>query len=87
MQQLTVRGSSGMVTIPKDHLRRDGVIDDDFPDDFSQSVVVDRLARGEYLVRLVDDGEVPDLRDSDAVQQAAAQLVFEEDYRGRATAD
>ncbi|WP_435099574.1 hypothetical protein [Halarchaeum sp. P4] len=84
MQTLQVHNASGQVTLPKDDLRRDGVIDDDFEDDFEQNCVVDRLGRGQFLVRLVDvdgEGDVPDLLESEVVQRAAMQLLLDDDRR------
>jgi len=59
-QTLQERSGSGLATIPHDFLERDDVIDDgEFPDE--QNLVVDRLDRRVYLVRLTDDGSIPDV--------------------------
>lgn len=58
-------------------MERDRVLDADgaFPDE--QNLVVDRLGRGQYLVRLVEDGHVPELLESEAIQRAAADLMLQ----------
>ncbi|WP_188878958.1 hypothetical protein [Halarchaeum grantii] len=83
MQSLQVHNKSGQVTLPKSDLRRDGIIEDDFPSGFEQQCVVDRLGRGQFLVRLVNvngEGDVPDLLEADAVQRAAMQLLLDDDH-------
>ncbi len=44
---------SGGVTLPKDDLRRDGIVDSD-GEVLSAYVTIDRVDEGEYLVRQVD---------------------------------
>jgi len=75
MQVLQQKNLSGVVTIPKEHLERDGVLQDgEFPDE--QNLVVDRVGRQQYLVRMVEGGDVPDLEEAEVVQRVAAKLIL-----------
>ncbi|SHG77957.1 hypothetical protein [Halobaculum gomorrense] len=87
MQTLQRRSGSGLVTLPKDGLERDGVLDDgEIPE--QQNLVVDRLGRRVYLIRLVDDGIVPDAEETEVVERLAAQRLMQQDAFGRTqTAD
>jgi hypothetical protein len=76
MQVLQQKNLSGVVTIPKEHLERDGVLEDgEFPDE--QNLVVDRVGRQQYLVRMVEGGDVPDLEEAEVVQRVAAKIAME----------
>lgn len=76
VQTLQERSGSGLATIPHDFLERDDVIDDgEFPDE--QNLVVDRLDRRVYLVRLTDDGSIPDVEEAEAIQRIAAQHLLQ----------
>ncbi|AZH26843.1 hypothetical protein [Haloplanus aerogenes] len=78
MQVLQQKNLSGVVTIPKEHLERDGVLEDgEFPDE--QNLVVDRVGRQQYLVRMVEGGDVPDLEEAEVVQRVAAKVALERD--------
>ncbi|QZP37067.1 hypothetical protein [Halobaculum magnesiiphilum] len=88
MQTLQRRSGSGLVTLPKDGLERDGVLDDDGEIPEQQNLVVDRLGRRVYLVRLVDDARVPDAEETEVVERLAAQRLMQQDAFGRTqTAD
>jgi hypothetical protein len=77
MQVLQQKNLSGVVTIPKEHLERDGVLEDgEFPDE--QNLVVDRVGRQQYLVRMVEGGDVPDLEEAEVVQRVAAKIAVSE---------
>jgi len=81
MQTLTRKGSSGIVTLPKDYLLRDDVLEDgDVPEE--QNLVVDRLGRRAYLVRLVDDGTIPDPEQTEVVERLAARRMMQQDAFG-----
>ena len=77
MQVLQQKNLSGVVTIPKEHLERDGVLEDgEFPDE--QNLVVDRVGRQQYLVRIVEGGDVPELEEAEVVQRVAAKIAVSE---------
>jgi len=84
MQKLRGDGGSGMSTIPKKYLERDGVLDEDGELPEEQRLTVDRLGRRTYLVRLTDDGEIPELHECEAVRRAAAERVLSQDAYGQA---
>ena len=83
MQTLQRRSGSGLVTLPKKGLERDGVLNDDggIPD--QQSLVVDRLGERVYLVRLVEDAEVPDAGETEVVERLAARRLMQQDAFGQ----
>ncbi len=82
MQKLRNDGGSGLVTIPKNFLERDEVLEDDeIPDE--QRVNVDRLGRRAYLVRITDDGTLPELHECEVVRRIAAERVLNQDAYGR----
>ena len=87
MQKLRNMDGTGSVTIPKDDLDRDGLVDDDgeLPDD--QHVVVDRLDEGCYAIRFVDSGDVPELAECEAIERIAAQRMLQQDALGSVRAD
>ena len=59
-----------------DFLERDDVIDDgEFPDE--QNLIVDRLDRRVYLVRLTDDGSIPDVEEAEAIQRITSQHLLQ----------
>ena len=79
MQVLQQKNLSGVVTIPKEHLERDEVLEDgEFPDE--QNLVVDRVGRQQYLVRMVEGGDVPDLEEAEVVQRVAAKIAVSESW-------
>jgi hypothetical protein len=81
MQQLQNHGGSGVVTVPKDFLERDGLVDDD-GDPADAHLTVDRLGDRAYVVR-VCDGDVPELTECEAIRRIAAERVLDEDVLGR----
>ena len=63
------------VTLPWSDLERDGLLDGgSVPDD--QTMDVDRLDTGVYLVRAAD-GDLPEFRETDVVQDAVARELME----------
>lgn len=81
MQQLQNRGGSGLVTVPKDFLERDGLLDESGePED--AHLTVERLGERAYVVR-VCDGDVPELSECEFIQRIAAERVLDEDVFGR----
>lgn len=62
-RKLCDREGTPTVSLDRDELRMDGIIEGDgtIPDD--QEMYINRLEEGIYLVRAVDDGDVPDLPD------------------------
>jgi len=72
-----------MVTLPKDGLERDGLVDDDGRPVGDQSMAVDRLGERCYLVRAVD-GDVPEVTETEVVQRLAAEMMLHQDAIGGA---
>ncbi|MFC7096061.1 hypothetical protein [Halobaculum marinum] len=79
MQTLQRRSGSGLVTLPKKGLERDDVLTEDGEIPEQQNLVVDRLGRRVYLVRLVDDARVPDAEETEVVERLAAQRLLQQD--------
>ncbi|GAA2665612.1 hypothetical protein ACFSBX_18980 [Halobellus rarus] len=77
MQKLRNDGNSGLVTLPKQYLTMDDVIEDDeFPEEVAVSV--ERLDRRCYAVRIPDDGELPDLTETDFIERLVGQRLLKE---------
>jgi len=83
MQTLRTDGSSGLVTIPRLYLDKDGVLtgDGDVPNE--QHVDVERLGERCYLVRVADAGTLPDVQECEAVERLAAQRLLNENAFGQ----
>jgi len=81
MQKLQNRSGSGLVTLPKDFLERDGLLNSDGEPDEAH-LTVDRLDERTYVVR-VCDGDVPELSECEAIQRLAAERIIDEDMFGR----
>jgi len=79
MQKLQNRDGSGVVTIPKDDLERDGLLDGNEPSE--HHLTVDRLGERAYLVR-VCDGDIPEVADCEVVRRIAAERILDEDVFG-----
>lgn len=77
MQKLVPKSGSGVVTMPKDKLRDDGVLEDgEIPDD--QCVSVDHIGTRTFVVRIPDDGgQLPDLHECEAIRRVAAEMALE----------
>lgn len=60
MPLMTLRDDdgSGMTCLPKDDLRRDGLVDEDDEIKAGQQLAVDRVGPGEYLIEVVDINSV-----------------------------
>jgi hypothetical protein len=81
LQQLQEKTGSAVVTIPKGELRADGVLEDgEIPDE--QTVNVEKLGERAFLVRIVDDGEIPAVEECDVVRRLAADLVLTREPKG-----
>jgi hypothetical protein len=81
LQQLREKTGSAVVTIPKDELRADGVLEDgEIPD--QQTVDVEKLGERAFLVRIVDEGEVPAVEECDVVRRLAADIVLSREPNG-----
>lgn len=81
MQKLQNHGGSGVVTVPKSYLERDDVlVDGELPDE--QRLTVDRLGRRTYVVRLTDEGSLPDLLECEVVERLAAQRLLNQNAFG-----
>jgi len=83
MQKLRTDGSSGLVTIPRRYLNKDDVLtsDGEVPD--GQQVDVERLGERAYLVRVAEDGSIPDPQECEAIERLAAQRILNEDAFGQ----
>jgi hypothetical protein len=85
----TLRDLSGTaaVSLPKDGLLQDGLIDDDGLRETAAKV--ERAGDRTYIVRLAGDvGDLPELTETDVVQRAAAQRLLETgQLRPQPTAD
>lgn len=60
-RKLVERDGSGTVTLDKDDLRLDGLVDPEGQVRVGQEMHVQRIGRGAYLVRAVEDGTVPEV--------------------------
>lgn len=60
-RKLVERDGSGTVTLNKDDLRLDGMVDEE-GNICEQEMHVQRLSRGAYLVRAVENGTVPEVQ-------------------------
>ncbi|WP_254271101.1 hypothetical protein [Haloarcula marina] len=81
MQKLQNRNGSGVVTVPKSFLDRDGLLDEDGEPDESH-LMVERLGERAYVVR-VCDGDIPELSECEEIQRIAAERMLDEDVFGR----
>jgi hypothetical protein len=75
MQKLQNHGGSGVVTLPRDDLQKDDVlVEGDIPD--GQHVDVSRMGHRTYVVRIPDDGDLPELENTALVERLAAQRAL-----------
>lgn len=81
MEKLQSRGGSGLVTLPKSFLDRDGLLNSDGEPNGAH-LTVDRLGERAYVVR-VCDGDVPELSECEAIQRFAAERMVDEDVFGQ----
>ena len=86
MQALQNKSGSGVVTIPKTDLERDGLLDEDGQPSKDQMVMVERLGERCYLVRAVD-GDIPEVEECPAVRRLAAEMMLRQDALGKQQAD
>ena len=86
MQALQNKSGSGVVTIPKPLLDRDGLLDEDGQPHEDQMMMVERLGERCYLVRAVD-GDVPEVQECPEVRRLAAEMMLQEDALGKQRAD
>jgi len=79
MQKLVQKSGSGVVTMPKDKLEDDGVLEDgEIPED--QCVSVDHIGTRAFVVRFPDgEGQLPDIHECEAIRRVAAELALEMD--------
>lgn len=76
MQKLQNHGGSGVVTIPRDDLEKDGVLEnDDLPDE--QHLDVERMGRRTYVVRIPEEGDLPELAQCELVERLAAKRAID----------
>jgi len=83
MQKLQNHHGSGLVTIPKRHLERDGLVDADGQVVDQTRLTVDRLDDGVYAIRVCDDGDLPEISETKVVRRLAAERMLDEDVFGR----
>jgi hypothetical protein len=81
LQQLQEKTGSAVVTIPKDELRADGVLEDGEILD-QQTVDVEKLGERAFFVRIVDEGEVPAVEECGVVRRLAADIVLSREPNG-----
>ncbi|SFR31174.1 hypothetical protein [Halorubrum sodomense] len=77
MQKLQNHGGSGVVTIPRDDLEKDDLLDEgELPDE--QHLDVDRLGRRTYVVRIPEEGgNLPELAQCEVVERLAAKRALD----------
>lgn len=76
MQKLQNHGGSGVVTIPRDDLEKDDVLDGGaIPD--GQHLDVERMGRRTYVVRIPGAGDLPELAQSELVERLAAKRALD----------
>jgi hypothetical protein len=81
LQKLQERSGSGVVTIPKEELRADGVLDDgEIPE--GQTVDLEKLGERAFLVRIPKGGDVPSVEECDVVRRLAADIVLSREPNG-----
>ncbi|QCC46597.1 hypothetical protein [Halobellus limi] len=86
MQKLRKDSGSGVVTIPKQYLSLDDVIEDgEFGEEVAVSV--ERLDRRCYVVRIPDDGGLPDLTETEFVERLVGQRLLNSDLSRSSLAD
>lgn len=83
MQKLQNHGGSGIVTVPREYLERDDVLDENGEIPGQQNLTVDRLGERTYLVRLVDDADFPELAECEAIERIVAQRLLQENAFGQ----
>ncbi|WP_135304109.1 hypothetical protein [Haloarcula amylovorans] len=72
-QALQSRSGSGLVTIPKEYLERDDLLDD-YGEPADKQLTVERLDSGMYVIRVCeDDGDLPEIRECPVIDQLASQ--------------
>lgn len=82
MQKLRNDSGSGLVTIPKGFLEQDDVLEDgEVPTELQLNV--ERLGRRAYVVRLTEDGQLPDLQNCEEIERLAAQRLLDENVFGQ----
>ncbi|MFC7098851.1 hypothetical protein [Halobaculum marinum] len=69
--------SVGIVLERSDFLERDGILDDegDLPE--NTTAFTERLGERTYLVRVPEDGDVPELHECAPIRRVAGQLFLE----------
>lgn len=77
MQTLQNKSGSGVVTLPKDALERDGFLTDDGEIPGNQNLLVERIGKGVFTVRLCYDGGLPALEETELVKGLAAQRAVD----------
>ena len=77
MQKLQNHGGSGVVTIPRDDLEKDGLLEEgELPDE--QHLDVNRLGHRAYVVRIPEeDGDLPELAQCEVVERLAAKRALD----------
>ncbi|OYR80411.1 hypothetical protein DJ84_15655 [Halorubrum ezzemoulense] len=77
MQKLQNHGGSGVVTLPRDDLEKDDLLEEgELPDE--QHLDVDRLGRRTYVVRIPEaGGDLPELAQCEVVERLAAKRALD----------
>ncbi|MFC7077874.1 hypothetical protein [Haloarcula halophila] len=80
MQKLLNRQGSGMVTLPKPKLERDGLVDDD-GEIVESHLAIERLGERVYAIRICD-GDIPELSECEEIRRLAAERLLDQDVFG-----
>jgi hypothetical protein len=71
--------SVGIVLERSDFLERDDVLDEDGEVPDNTAAFTERLGKRTYLVRIPEDGHVPELHECAPIRRVAGQILLEND--------
>ncbi|MFC7095690.1 hypothetical protein [Halobaculum marinum] len=74
--------SVGIMLERSDFLERDGILDDEGELPENTTAFTERLGEQTYLVRVPEDGHVPEVHECSSIRRVAGQLLLEADYSG-----
>lgn len=70
--------SVGIVLERSDFLERDGILDDEGELPENTTAFTERLGERTYLVRVPEDGHVPELHECAPIRRVAGQILLED---------
>jgi len=76
--------SVGIVLERSDYLERDGILDEDGELPENTTAFTERLGERTYLVRVPENGHVPELHECAPIRRVAGQILLENDATGGA---